>query len=56
MAHADILDQRESLRGPFKGALALHVGVIGGLVVYACILRASRSVRGSQCGRRGGGD
>jgi len=34
MAHADILDQHESLRGPFKGALALHVGVIGGLVVY----------------------
>jgi len=32
--HADILDQHESLRGPFKGALALHVGVIGGLAVY----------------------
>jgi TonB family protein len=34
MAHADILDQHESLRGPFKGSLALHVGVIGGLAVY----------------------
>ena len=35
MAHADILDQRESLRGPFTGALTLHVAVIGGLIVYA---------------------
>ncbi len=33
-AHADILDQRESLRGPFTGALTLHVAVIGGLAVY----------------------
>ncbi len=37
MAHADILDQRESLRGPFTGALTLHVAVIGGLVVYTLI-------------------
>ena len=37
MAHADILDQRESLRGPFTGALALHVAVIGGLAVYTLI-------------------
>jgi periplasmic protein TonB len=36
-AHADILDQRESLRGPFTGALTLHVAVIGGLVVYTLI-------------------
>jgi TonB family protein len=36
-AHADILDQRESLRGPFKGSLTLHVAVIGGLVVYTLI-------------------
>jgi len=34
MAHADILDQRESLRGPFTGAITLHVAVIGGLAVY----------------------
>ena len=33
--HADVLDQRESLRTPFTGALALHVGVIGGLAAYA---------------------
>jgi protein TonB len=37
MAHADILDQRESLRRPFTGALTLHVAVIGGLAVYAWI-------------------
>ena len=35
--HADILDQRESLRAPFTGALALHVGIAGALVVYAYI-------------------
>ena len=35
--HADILDQRESLRAPFTGALALHVGVVGVLAVYAYI-------------------
>ena len=35
MAHADILDQRESLRAPFTGALALHAAVIGALVAYA---------------------
>jgi protein TonB len=34
MAHADILDQHESLRGPFTGAVTLHVAVIGGLAVY----------------------
>jgi protein TonB len=34
-AHADILDQRESLRAPFTGAVALHVGIAGALAVYA---------------------
>ena len=37
MAHADILDQHESLRGPFTGAVALHATVIGGLIAYAWI-------------------
>ena len=37
MAHADILDQHESLRGPFQGAVALHVAVIGGLVGYTLL-------------------
>ena len=36
--HADILDQRESLRAPFTGSLALHVALIGGLVVYTLLL------------------
>jgi periplasmic protein TonB len=35
MMHADILDQKESLRGPFTGAFLLHAAVIGGLVGYA---------------------
>jgi TonB family protein len=35
--HADILDQRESLRAPFTGALALHAAVVGGLVLYAYV-------------------
>ena len=33
--HVDILDQRESLRGSFTGAVALHAAVIGGLITYA---------------------
>jgi len=37
MAHADILDQHESLRGPFTGALTLHIGVIGGLAIFTWI-------------------
>ena len=36
--HADILDQRESLRAPFTGALAMHIGIAGALVLYAYIL------------------
>jgi len=36
--HADILDQRESLRAPFTGALALHAAVVGGLIVYTFLL------------------
>jgi TonB family protein len=36
--HADILEQRESLRGPFTGALALHVGIVGALVLYTFLL------------------
>jgi TonB family protein len=35
--HADVLDQRESLRGPFTGAVTLHLTVIGGLAAYAWI-------------------
>jgi TonB family protein len=34
MPHADILDQRDSLRGPFAGSIALHVGIIAFLVGF----------------------
>ena len=34
VTHIDILDQHESLRAPFTGALALHVGIAGALVLY----------------------
>ena len=40
--HADILDQREPLRGPFTGALALHVGIAGALVLYTLVLGHSK--------------
>ena len=30
--HADILDERESLRGPLFGSIAFHVGVVGLLI------------------------
>jgi periplasmic protein TonB len=35
IAHADILDERDSLKGPFFGALTVHVLVIGGLTAYS---------------------
>ena len=54
--HADILDQRESLRAPFTGALALHVAVIGGLVVYAYLYGHRESFGDPNAGRRGGGN
>ena len=40
--HADILDQREPLRTPFVGALALHVGIAGALVLYTLVLGHSK--------------
>lgn len=38
MTHVDILDQRESLRAPFTGALAVHIAAIGGLALYTLAL------------------
>jgi protein TonB len=38
VTHVDILDQRDSLRAPFTGAVALHVAVVGGLAVYMFLL------------------
>jgi len=34
-AHADILDQRDSLKGALAGAIALHGALVGGLVFYS---------------------
>ena len=36
--HADVLDQREPLRGPFTGSLLLHVGIVGAVVVYGLLI------------------
>jgi protein TonB len=33
--HADILDERESLRFPLVGSVVLHVGVVGSLIFFA---------------------
>jgi len=43
MAHADILDQHDSLRKPFTGSLALHAGIVGALVVYTYLLGHSEA-------------
>ena len=50
--HADILDQRESLRAPFTGAVALHVAVIGGLAVYTFMLGHREAFGDPNAGRR----
>ena len=36
-AHADILDQRDSLTGAFTGAVLLHGALIGGLATYGLL-------------------
>jgi protein TonB len=33
--HVDVLDERESLRGPFLGSLGLHAGIFGALALMA---------------------
>jgi len=48
--HADILDQRESLRAPFTGALALHAAVVGGLVLYTFLLGQRESFGAKDAG------
>jgi protein TonB len=34
IAHADILDQRDPVRGSFVGAVALHAAIFGGLAIH----------------------
>lgn len=38
MPHADILDERESLRNPLLGSLALHAAVFATAIVYTTLL------------------
>src|SRR5579884_2866789 len=47
MPHADILDQRESLRNPLLGSLALHAGVLGFAILYATVLVTKHTSFGS---------
>jgi protein TonB len=44
--HTDILDQQESLRGPFVQSLALHAAVAGLLVVSTLSFQSNREVWG----------
>lgn len=46
-SHADILDQRESLRGPFLQSVCLHAGVAGLLVLSGLSYEHSRQIWGS---------
>ena len=44
--HTDILDQQESLRGPFVQSMALHVAVAGLLVLSTISFQSKREVFG----------
>jgi len=44
--HADVLDERESLRKPFLGSVALHAGVFGLLVLSTVAFNHTREVWG----------
>ncbi len=45
-AHADILDQEESLRRPLIGSVALHVGIVAFLVIFSWWTNRGRIVFG----------
>src|SRR3984885_11333446 len=45
--HADILDQRESLGGPFVQSVLLHAAIAGALIISSISLQHSRQVWGS---------
>lgn len=51
--HVDILDERESLRGPFLQSVMLHVGVAGLLVLSGLSYQHSREVWGSATTKAG---
>ncbi|HUA61214.1 MAG TPA: TonB family protein [Verrucomicrobiae bacterium] len=50
MAHADILDQQDRLTGFFWGSIALHVAIVGGLVLYNTVGGGSHVQWGSKTG------
>jgi TonB family protein len=45
--HADILDQRESLGGPFVQSVLLHAAIAGALIISSISFQHSRQVWGS---------
>ena len=45
--HADILDQQESLGGPFVQSVVLHAAIAGALIVSTISFQQSREVWGS---------
>jgi periplasmic protein TonB len=45
--HADILDQQESLRGPFVQSVLLHAAIAGALIISTIRFQHSREVWGS---------
>lgn len=44
--HTDILDQQESLRGPFVGSVALHAAVAGALIISTLSFNHTREIWG----------
>jgi len=44
--HTDILDQQESLRGPFVQSVALHAAVFGALIISTLSFQSKREVWG----------
>jgi periplasmic protein TonB len=44
--HTDILDQQESLRGPFVGSVLLHAAVAGALIISTLSFNQTREVWG----------
>ena len=48
--HADILDQQDSLRGPFLGAVGLHVTVVTGVAIYGWMAAHTESFGAKDAG------
>ena len=46
--HADILDQQDPLRGPFLGAVGLHVTVVSAIALYGWMATHGESFGGDE--------